>query len=84
MPPNKRCQKPKKNISNETRNKMSLSHGGEKNIRAKLNYSNVTYIRAQLQEGISIKELAYKFNVTSRTIKRIWKNEAWKLIPAIY
>jgi len=57
------------------KNRMFVSKGA-KNGRSKLTESQAQHIRANKQQGA--KSLSFKFNVTERTVQRIWKGTLWK------
>lgn len=52
-------------------------HRGEKHGCSKLNNETVLFIRSEYQRGISMQQLARKFDLNYSTINRVIKRESW-------
>lgn len=57
------------------------STAGTKNRHAKLTEYDVTIIRSLLAAGVKPPRIAKRFNVTSKTIRRILRGETWTHVP---
>ena len=55
-------------------------HRGESNHRAVLKNAQVIEIKRLLNEGVSVADIAKRYNVTKNTIKSIKYNTSWKWV----
>ena len=71
-----------KTHSIKSKAKMSKSRLGNNNPNSKLDADKVSIIKRSLSEGVLIKIIANKFNVSSQTIRQIKRGETWLHVSA--
>lgn len=70
-----------KTISDEQKQKISLTSRGNNNPRANLSDIEVIEIRRLWDSGVSPKEISKKFNTPKSSINNIISNYTWKHLP---
>ena len=72
--------KRKSPISDDEKERYRLLWRGEKSNSAKLTNNSVFKIREMLRKGMTLREVAYNYGVSHRTILRIKQKETWSHI----